>query len=465
MLCSTAQHSAVLAGRAAVVFGGGVRCVCAWPCPCASLLPCPQSTQLHAPLCTRAHCACPVLHKPRARVCRWLRALARTCCPPPPAGSTARTLHCRLTAPPTPSAPARTFTRVVFVVLRPGGPERWRVLSITTGGRHSMCLAQPMRDAHSSQASIASASDQQWLEEGDEDEELGSEASLFGRWAGGPCTSMQVSRTHTPCPAASHTHPTLLCAGAHPPSPSPRPSLCREVGELTLAAHAPQPSELQQGPAPSAGAAPTPHALTSAALLPHTTASHPHSPPTPSATAAAAHPPPPPPPPPAPAAAGAATGAGTSTEGSGAAEGAGWVSRRRSSSGSRGGSIREASNRGRVQVHGDSGRSSGEAGKEHSHLLSFHSRAGAWCGGLKCSCVRGAGHLSYTVCIPPLPLSRIHIHTYANTHTPTHTHTRTGTYTHTHTHTHTTAHPHAGSGGTLSPSRHTSPRGNVSPFH
>ena len=32
-----------------------------------------------------------------------------------------------------------------------GGHARWRVMSITTGGRHSMCLAMPVRDGQGSQ--------------------------------------------------------------------------------------------------------------------------------------------------------------------------------------------------------------------------------------------------------------------------------------------------------------------------
>ena len=67
-----------------------------------------------------------------------------------------------------------------------GGHERWRVISITTGGRHSMCLALPLRDGRRSSSADTSSvqSEESELPGSDEEEQevaLDSEASLFGR--------------------------------------------------------------------------------------------------------------------------------------------------------------------------------------------------------------------------------------------------------------------------------------------
>jgi hypothetical protein len=60
----------------------------------------------------------------------------------------------------------------------PGGHERWRVLSIAAGGRHSICLAIPVRE-HTPPVALGDS------EGSDLDLDGISEPSLCGRWVGG----------------------------------------------------------------------------------------------------------------------------------------------------------------------------------------------------------------------------------------------------------------------------------------
>ena len=67
-----------------------------------------------------------------------------------------------------------------------GGHERWRVIALTTGGRHSMCLALPVRDGMMPHGMPPSASESH-SDDMSEDVDGMSEPSLADRWGAAVC--------------------------------------------------------------------------------------------------------------------------------------------------------------------------------------------------------------------------------------------------------------------------------------